>query len=126
MNKVILLGNVVKDAEIVSTKTGVQITKFTVATNTYTNQEQRTEYHDCLAFDKTGETIHKFFPKGKPIYVEGRLQTRSWEQDGIKKYRTEIVVDKFSFVPTPPPVGKEIRPTAEKKKADEDFDNLPF
>lgn len=103
MNKAIILGNLTRDPELKALQSGTTITTFSVATNrTWVKdgqKQQEVEYHNCVAFGKQGETIAKWFTKGKPIVVEGRIQTRSWDgNDGKKNYRTEIVVNNFEFV----------------------------
>jgi single-strand DNA-binding protein len=98
VNKVILVGNVTKDPELKYTPTGVAVCKFSIATNeAYKKDDQwheRPEYHNLVAWQRTAEIVGQYVAKGSKVYVEGRLQTSSWEdkQSGEKKYRTEIVV----------------------------------
>lgn len=103
VNKVILVGNVGKDPEVKYTGSGVAVASLTLATNERYKEKnsgewaERTEWHSIKAWQKTAEIIEKFVTKGSKIYVEGRLQTSSWEdkQSGEKKYRTEVVVDEL-------------------------------
>ncbi|MEI6480260.1 MAG: single-stranded DNA-binding protein [bacterium] len=112
LNKAFLYGNLTRDPEIKALPGGTQVASFGIATNrTFkdkngTRQDQ-TEYHNIVAFGKTAETIGQYMKKGKPIFVEGRIQTRSWDDKGTgeKKYRTEIVVDNFQFGPQAPGTG---------------------
>lgn len=103
LNEVTIAGNLTRDPEMKALPSGMQVTSFSVATNRVwkdkdgKNQEA-VEYHNCVAFGKTAETIAKYFTKGKPIYVRGRIQTRSWDKDGVKQYRTEIVLELFKFL----------------------------
>jgi len=99
VNKVILIGNLTRDPEMKTTQSGQPITTFSIATNRewITKDGEKhtsTEYHDLIAWSRLAELCEKFLKKGKLIYVEGYLKTRSWEtEEGIKKYRTEVVID---------------------------------
>lgn len=105
LNKVYLIGNLTQDPEFKALPSGSSVVSFSIATNrTWTDkqgQRQETaEYHNVVAYGKQAETINQYLKKGSLLFVEGRLQTRSWEaQDGQKKYRTEIIVDTFQFGP---------------------------
>lgn len=105
INKVFLYGNLTRDPILRSLPSGVQVTEIGVATNrTWKNKDgakqDSAEFHNVVAFGKPAELISQYLKKGQPIYVEGRIQTRSWDaQDGTKKYRTEIVVENFQFGP---------------------------
>ncbi|HEY6270410.1 MAG TPA: single-stranded DNA-binding protein [Terriglobales bacterium] len=98
VNKVILIGNLGKDPEVKFTPNGVPVAKFSLATNErYKDKagewQDRTEWHNIVAWQRTAEIVGEYVKKGSKIYIEGRLQTSSWEdkQSGEKKYRTEIV-----------------------------------
>lgn len=102
LNKVLLYGNLTRDPEVRALPSGQQVVTFGMATNrTYKDksgaQKELTEFHNVVAFGRLAEVMGQYLKKGRPVYVEGRLQTRSWEADGQKKYRTEIVVDTFQF-----------------------------
>ncbi len=104
LNKVILLGNLTKDPELKALPSGVKVTSFSLATNrTWKDAEgkktEQVEYHNVVSFGKPAELIAQYMKKGSSIYVEGRLQTRSWDSDQGKKYRTEILVENFQFGP---------------------------
>lgn len=104
LNKVLIIGNITKDLELKATTGGTQVLNFSVATNrTWKdkegNKQEDSEFHNVVAFGKQAETINQYMHKGDSIYVEGRLQTRSWEADGVKKYKTEIVLESFQFGP---------------------------
>ena len=97
MNKVILTnGRLVKDVELKGT-TAFQIARFTVAVNRQFKKDEA-DFINCVAFEKKAETIEKFFKKGSPINIEGRLQTGSYEKDGVKHFTTDVIVDNFEFV----------------------------
>ncbi len=99
LNRAQLIGNVTRDPELRTTPAGQSVTSFGVATNAQwtDNQgqkQQRTEFHNCVAWGKLAEICSQYLVKGKKVYVEGRLQTRDWEApDGAKRTRTEIVLD---------------------------------
>jgi single-strand DNA-binding protein len=103
LNEVTIAGNLTRDPELKALPSGMQVASFSVAVNRVWNdrdgkRQESVEYVNCVVFGKTAETIAKYFTKGKPIYVRGRLQTRSWEADGKKQYRTEVMVDRFQFM----------------------------
>lgn len=104
LNKAMIYGNLTRDPEMKALPSGMQVCTFSVATNRSYNdrdgkRQEAVEYHNVSSFGKQAEVIAKYLTKGSGIYVEGRLQTNSWEKDGVKQYRTEIVVDKFEFGP---------------------------
>ncbi len=104
LNKALLYGNLTRDPELRALPSGQQVASFSIATNrTFKNKEgqtqDQTEYHNVVAFGRQAEVIGQYMKKGRPIFVEGRIQTRSWEADGKKNYRTEIVIDSFQFGP---------------------------
>ncbi len=99
LNKAMIIGRLTRDPEVRTTPTGTSVANFSVATNfkwkdASGNQQDQTEYHDIVAWRKLAEIIGQYVKKGSKIYIEGRLQTRSWDdQTGNKKYRTEIIAD---------------------------------
>ncbi len=104
LNKVFLYGNLTRDPEARALPSGSQVVTFGLATNrSYKDKngqkQEMTEFHNIVAFGKPGELIAQYMKKGRPLFVEGRLQTRSWDDKdtGKKNYRTEIVVDNFQF-----------------------------
>lgn len=104
LNKVLLYGNLTRDPEIKALPSGQNVANFGVATNRiYKDKEgqkkELTEFHNIVAFGRTADIVGQYMKKGKGIYIEGRIQTRSWETDGKKNYRTEIVVENFQFGP---------------------------
>jgi len=105
VNKVILLGNVGKDPEIRSTPSGTLVATFGLATSdrfqdAQGNWQDRTEWHNLVAFTRTAEIIRDYVKKGSKLYIEGKIQTRSWDdkETGAKKYRTEIIVNDLSLL----------------------------
>lgn len=102
LNKAFLYGNLTRDPELKALPSGQQLASFGLATNrTYKDKngvkQEATEFHNIVAFGRPAEIIAQYMKKGRPLFVEGRIQTRQWESDGQKKYRTEIVVDNFQF-----------------------------
>lgn len=103
LNKAMILGNLTRDPELRQTPGGQSVCSFSIATNrTFKNkageQQKEVEYHNIVAWGKTGELIAQYMKKGSQLLVEGRLQTRSWEaKTGGKQYRTEIVVESMQF-----------------------------
>lgn len=98
LNEVKLIGNLTRDPELRKTTGGHDVCSFSVATNrTYkdkdNNKKDEPEYHNIVAWGKLAEICGKYLVKGKKVYVSGRIQTRSYEKDGQKQYRTEIVAE---------------------------------
>ncbi len=105
LNKVLLIGNLGRDPEVRSTPSGQPVASFTLATNRRWRdksgaRQEQTEWHNIVVWGRQAEIAGQYLTKGKQIYVEGRLQTRSWEdrQTGEKRYRTEIVCDNFQML----------------------------
>lgn len=130
-NKAIVAGNLTKDPEKAVTDSGTTVVNFTVATNRYYStddgtRKQDTEYHDVVFFGKTAENIKKYLAKGSSVLVEGRLKTRSWEDDsGTKHYRTEITGQNIQFGPSANKETKEDVPEVEDEDIDVEED-IPF
>ncbi len=102
-NKVVLMGNLTRDPELRSTPSGQSVAGFSLAVNrSWKNASGETQeavdYIDCNAWGKAGEIISQYMTKGSAILVSGRLQQRSWEQDGQKRSKVEVVVEDFNFV----------------------------
>jgi single-strand DNA-binding protein len=102
LNKVLIVGNLTRDPELKSLPSGVQVASMGIATNRVWrdkegNRKEDTEFHNVVVFGRQAETSAQYLRKGSQVMVEGRLQTRSWEADGQKKYRTEIVADRVQF-----------------------------
>lgn len=104
VNKVILLGRLGQDPELKSTNSGFAVCNFSIATSKSWKdkdsgeKQEKTEWHNIVCFRKTAENIGKYFKKGSLIYLEGELETQSWEKDGVKKYKTIINAHNFQFV----------------------------
>ncbi len=105
VNKVFLLGNVGKDPEIRTTANGMTVATFSLATaerakDAQGNWTDKTEWHNLVTFQRTAEIVRDYVKKGTQIFVEGKIQTRSWDdkESGQKKYRTEILVNELSLL----------------------------
>jgi single-strand DNA-binding protein len=100
LNKVMIIGRLTRDPELRAIPSGINVCQMGVATSyVYTNQStgqkvEQTEFHNVVLWRKLGEIAHQYLKKGSQVYLEGRLQTRSWDgKDGKKNYRTEIIAD---------------------------------
>ena len=105
VNKVILIGNLGSDPEVRSTPTGQQVATLSIATSrNYKDREgnrrEETEWHRVIVWNQLAELAQRYLAKGRKVYIEGRLQTRSWDdaQTGQKRYTTEIVADQMTFL----------------------------
>ena len=110
LNKALLYGNLTRDPELKALPSGQQVATFGIATNRSFKdkagqQQEQTEFHNIVAFGRTAEVMGQYLKKGRPVFIEGRIQTRSWDKDGQKQYRTEIVVDNFQFGASAPGEG---------------------
>ena len=106
LNKAILIGNLTRDPEIRSLPSGIKVCSFSLATNRVWKdkngaRQESADYHNVVVFGRQAETVAQYMKKGSSILVEGRMQTRSWDDKntGEKKYRTEIVADRTQFGP---------------------------
>ena len=104
VNKVILVGNVGNDPEVRYMPNGNAVANVSVATSdswkdkNTGDQQERTEWHRVVFFNRLAEIVEQYIKKGSKLYLEGRLQTRSWEQDGVKRYSTEIVASEMQML----------------------------
>ncbi|MEI8062061.1 MAG: single-stranded DNA-binding protein [bacterium] len=107
LNKVFIIGNITKDPELKALPSGMQVASFSVATNrTWKDQagakQEAVDFHNIVVFGKQAEVIGQYMKKGSNIFIEGRIQTRSWDgPDGKKNYRTEVIAERFQFGPKP-------------------------
>ena len=104
INKVIIIGRLGRDPEVRYTQDGTAVANFSVATSEEWRDKdsgekrERTEWHRIVAWRRLGELCGQYLSKGRQVYIEGKLQTRSWEQDGVKRYSTEIVASDVQFL----------------------------
>jgi single-strand DNA-binding protein len=133
VNKVILIGHLGADPEVSTTQGGTALAKFRLATTdtwkdrTTGERQERTEWHSVVAWDKLAQICGEYLHKGKMVYVEGSLQTRSWDdQSGQKRYKTEIKANNVLMLSPREGGAREFaQPTAPAGTPDED-DDVPF
>jgi single-strand DNA-binding protein len=133
VNKCILIGNVGKDAEVADVN-GFKVAKFSLATTEkgYTTKEgkkveDKTEWHNIVAWRGLAELAEKWIKKGSQLYIEGKISYRSWEKDGVTHYATDIIAENIQLLGSKPESGKA--PEAEKPKSDLGINassDLPF
>ena len=104
INKVFLFGNLTRDPELRALPSGMNVASFSVATNrVYKDRDgkkqEQTDFHNVVVFGRQADTVNQYLKKGSSVFVEGRMQTRSWEKDGKKNYRTEVIADRVQFGP---------------------------
>ena len=143
LNKVFLLGNLTQDPEVRTTPSGKLVCRFRMATNRIwidkntKEKKQQTEYHTVVAWDKLANIVSQYLRKGRLVFVEGRITTRSWEdQNGTKRSRTEIIAENIQLGPRPktetPPTQETSKETAEEEipiieeGEDIDVEEIPF
>ena len=134
VNKVILLGRLGADPEVRYTAGGTAVAKFNLATSeTYNDKEckkqEKTEWHRVVAFGKLGEICGEYLSKGKQVYVEGKLQTNSWEdKEGNKRYTTEVNINNMVMLGSGSGEGggKEVAASAEPQSFGSSEDDIPF
>ncbi len=119
INKALLYGNLTKDPELKSLPSGTQVASFGVATNrVYKDKDgskkEQVDFHNVVAFGRQAEVIAQYLKKGRPVFIEGRIQNHSWDgQDGQKKYRSDVVVENFQFGPSSGGQGATARTNAD-------------
>jgi len=104
LNKAFVIGNLTRDPDLRALPSGIKVCSFSVATNRVWkdkdgNKQESADYHNIVVFGRQAETVAQYMRKGSQVMVEGRMQTRSWDDasTGVKKYRTEIVADRVQF-----------------------------
>lgn len=133
MNRVFLIGNIGKDIELRYTQNQTAVTTLSVATNEFVKDEQQTEWHSVVVWGKMAENCRKYLQKGAKISVEGRLQTRSWQDKSSQtKYVTEIIANNVEFLSKPNNSTKDgmdnadVSNTPAQNTGPIDMDNMPF
>lgn len=112
LNRATLIGNLTRDPEFRTTPNGQSVVSFAIATNhswldTNKQKQEKAEFHNIVAWGKLAEICNQYLKKGRKVYIDGRLQTRDWQgQDGVKRYRTEIVADNMIMLDRANPVGQ--------------------
>lgn len=122
LNKVMLIGNVGKDPEVTTLDSGSKVAKFTLATSErYTDKsgqkQEKTEWHNIVAWGPQADVIEKYVTKGKQLYIEGSIRSRQWEQDGVKRYATDINLNSFVFLSSAKENGSPSSPAPQPASA---------
>ena len=123
VNKVILVGSVGQDPEVRHMPNGNAVSNLSIATSetwkdkTSGEQQEKTEWHRLVFFNRLAEIVEQYVKKGSKIYVEGKLQTRSWEKDGVKQYTTEIVVSEMQMLDSRSETGNAQSSSVQKSQS---------
>src|SRR5688572_22350597 len=130
LNKVILAGNLTRRPELRYTPNGVAVALFDMATShvrvgEHGERKEETEFHHLVAFGKLAQTAAEYLSRGSLALVEGRLRTRFWEHEGIKRYRTEIIAERIQFGPRRQEATPGDSPADDIAQLDES-DDVPF
>ncbi|MBU3668661.1 MAG: single-stranded DNA-binding protein [Candidatus Taylorbacteria bacterium] len=137
LNKAFIIGNLTRDPELKALPSGMSVASFSVATNRVWKdakgaKQESADYHNIVVFGRQAETAAQYLKKGSSVYVEGRMQTRSWDgQDGKKQYRTEVVADRVQFGERRGDAGSnqggsyEPKSAPKSSKEDNALDNMP-
>lgn len=104
INKALLFGNLTRDPELRALPSGMNVVNFSIATNRVFKdrdgkKQEQADFHNIVVFGRQADIVHQYLKKGSSVFVEGRMQTRSWEKEGQKMYRTEVVADRVQFGP---------------------------
>lgn len=104
LNKAFIFGNLTRDPELRAMPSGLNVASFSVATNRVFKdrdgkKQEQTDFHNVVVFGRQADIVAQYLKKGGSVFIEGRIQTRSWDKDGQKQYRTEIVADAVQFGP---------------------------
>lgn len=132
LNKAMVIGNLTRDPEVKTLPSGTQVTTFSLATNRVYkdkdgNKQEAAEFHNVVVFGRQAETSGQYLKKGQTAMVEGRLQTRSWEgQDGVKRYRTEIVADRVQFGPKGSGTGAPSKDESSQESPDDGGSQIDY
>ncbi|MEO8065473.1 MAG: single-stranded DNA-binding protein [Candidatus Doudnabacteria bacterium] len=151
LNKVMIIGRLTRDPEVRTTSTGTNVASFSVATSfNWTDQQgqkkEQTEFHNVVAWRKLADIIGQYLKKGTQVYIEGRLQTSSWDDktSGQKRYKTEIIADNMimlaragsssgtpsgaasSSIPNQTPLGQQPEPKSDIPEIQIDDSDIPF
>ena len=129
-NKVILVGRLGKDPDVRYAASGIALATFSVATNSRKKgasgeYEDNVQWHNCLAFKKTAEIVGEYLRKGDQVYISGAIDYQTWEKDGVKHYRTQILVDKVIMIGVSGIKKNEATPEEHQEAVDGAVDGTP-
>ena len=129
INKAILVGHVGKDPEV-RTTTNSRVASFSLATTEKYNDQEKTQWHNCIVWAKLADVVEKYVKKGQLLYVEGRIEYRSYDdKDGNKRYITEIVVSSLQMLGKKETVTEAVdnsKPQTVQSNTGDGFDDLPY
>lgn len=131
LNRATILGRLTREPEIKTTTTGKTVASMTVVTNrVWTdqsgNKQENPEFHNCVLWGKIGEIAGQYLAKGQRVYIEGRVQTRDWTgQDGVKRYRTEIIVDNLIMLDGGRSGGQNAAPMSSNSASNSNKSSMP-
>ena len=131
LNKATIIGNLTRDPESKALPSGITVVNFSIATNRNWkdkegNKKEEVQFHNCVSFGKQADTIAQYVKKGQQLMVEGRIQTRSWEVEGSKRYATEIMVEQFQFGSKPEGTPKTDTTPSQEATEEDILTAIPF
>ena len=137
LNKVLIIGNLTRDPELKALPSGIKVCSFSVATNRVWKdkngaKQEAADFHNVVVFGRQAETVAQYMKKGRQVMVEGRMQTRSWDDaaTNTKKYRTEIIADRVQFGSrasgTSPSQGQDTKTSNQEDKEDSNLDTIEY
>jgi len=131
LNKATIIGNLTRDPESKALPSGITVVNFSIATNRNWkdkegNKKEEVQFHNCVSFGKQADTIAQYVKKGQQLMVEGRIQTRSWEVEGGKRYATEIMVEQFQFGSKPEGTLKTDTTPSQEATEEDILTAIPF
>lgn len=130
VNKVILMGNLGRDPEVRYMPNGEAVANFSIATTENWKdksgiKQEKTEWHNIVMYRKLAEIAGEYLKKGRPVYIEGRLQTRKWEKDGVTRYSTEIIADNMQMLGGRDGAGNASYDGMDQSGAQDEFNQAP-
>lgn len=123
LNKAQIIGNLTRDPELKTTNSGSQLVNLAVATNYKTKESEKVEYHNVTLWGKLADVANNYLSKGSKVFIEGRIETQSWESEGKKMYRTHIIGQQLIMLNK---VEKKTEVTTSPSNEPIDIDDLPF
>lgn len=136
LNKVMIIGNLGSEPELKALNNGDPVANLSIATtekwkDKQGEKQEKTEWHRVVLFRKLAELAGQYLHKGSKVYIEGKLQTRSWEQDGVKKFSTEVIAENMKFIGSnqqqaAPSNTQQYTPPPAPQSNDNFDDDLPF
>ncbi len=134
LNKAMLIGNLTRDPEVKVLPSGIKVASFSLATNRVWKdkngvKQENVDFHNVVVFGRQADVVGQYMKKGSSILVEGRMQTRSWDDaTGVKKYRTEVIADRIQFGPKKDGGGYNNEPSqaSAAKEDDKGLDSIEY